>query len=194
MPLIKDNAKRRNCGNQILGNTAVHFDSKFEFVGRSGGHVIEIQEFAHWYANLNKSTPVLVEMYKDLERAVCWLNAIGIGAVGTAGGAGVAETIKSGSVKEGLKKAAGRLAGRGAVIEEIGKRAGLRIGPAKAGVAGMAVAVAGTIYCAHAVETMEEIKKILMDRHQKGDMTDEQFKRVFGPDVNPADVKKYCEM
>jgi hypothetical protein len=194
MPLIKNSAKRRNCGNQILGNTADHFDSNSEFVGRLGGQVIEIREFPHWYANFNKFTPVLVEMYKDLEHAVRWLNAIGIGAVGSAGGAGVAETIKSGSVKEGLKKTAGRLAGRGAVIEEIGKRAGLRIGPARAGVAGMAVAVAGTIYCAHAVETMEEIKKVLMDRHQKGDMTDEQFRRVFGPDVDPADVKDYWEM
>jgi hypothetical protein len=194
VPTIKEHAQRNRALNEIRGNLSGHFAINSEFVGRTATIAAMMQELPHWYANLNKPTAILVEMYKDLERAVWWLNAIGIGAVGGAGSAGVAEAIKTGSVKEGIKKTVGRLAGRGAVIEEIGKRAGLRIGPGKAGAVGVAVAVAGTLYYANAVATMEEIKKIIMDRYQKGEVTDDQFKKVFGSDINPVDVKKYWEM
>ena len=41
---------------------------------------------------------------------------------------------------------------------------------------------------------MEQIKNILRDRFQKGDMTNEQYKKVFGSQIDPDDVKKYWEM
>lgn len=41
---------------------------------------------------------------------------------------------------------------------------------------------------------MEEIKSILRDRFQKGDMTNEQYKSVCGSQIDPDDVKKYWEM
>jgi len=41
---------------------------------------------------------------------------------------------------------------------------------------------------------MEEIRTILKDRYQKGDMTDDQFRIVFGEVIDPTLVKKYWEM
>jgi hypothetical protein len=193
MPLIKDHAKRRNYGNQILGNTAGHFDSNSEFVGRLGGHVIEMQEFPHWYDNLNKPTAVLVEQYKDIERTVYWLNKAGWGGAGGAAGAGVAEYLKKGSVGDAAKKVGARVIGKGAIAEALQTRFATRL-PKAAGVAGVVIIAAGSIAYYSGLQQMEDIKKILLHRFQGGDMTDEQFRRVFGDEVDPTLVKKYWQM
>jgi hypothetical protein len=193
MPVIPNKSDRRNYGNQILGNTRGVFDPYSEFVGGLGSNVIMMQEFPHWFANLGRSTEQLVEIYADLERTVYWLNKAGWGAGAAAVGAGIAQTIEKGSVKEGAKRAIDRLAGRSAIIEALQKRFGARLGAA-AGVAGVVVIVGGTIAYHSALQQMEEIRNILIDRFHNGQMTDEQFRRVFGDQVDPTLVKKYWEM
>ncbi len=193
MPAIADKSARRNYGNQILGNTSGVFDPYSEFVGGLGSNVIMMQEFPQWYANLGKSTAQLVEIYADLERTVYWLNKAGWGAGMAAGGAGIAEAIDKGSVKSGAKRGVDRLVGRSAIIEALQKRFGARLG-ATAGVAGVVVIVGGTIAYHSALQQMEEIRNILLDRFHSGQMTDEQYKQVFGTQVDPALVKKYWEM
>jgi hypothetical protein len=61
-------------------------------------------------------------------------------------------------------------------------------------VAGVVVIVGGTIAYHSALQQMEEIRNILLDRFHSGQMTDEQYKQVFGTQVDPALVKKYWEM
>ncbi len=56
------------------------------------------------------------------------------------------------------------------------------------------VIVGGTIAYHSALQQMEEIRNILLDRFHSGQMTDEQYKQVFGTQVDPALVKKYWEM
>ncbi len=193
MPVIAEKSARRNYGNQILANTSGVFDQYSEFVGGLGSNVIMMQEFPHWFANLGRSTEQLVEIYGDLERTVYWLNKAGWGAGVGAGGAGIAEAIDKGSVKAGVKRGVDRLAGRSAIIEALQKRFGARMA-AGAGVAGVVVIVGGTIAYASALQQMEEIRNILLDRFHDGKMSDEQFRKVFGDQVDPTVVKKYWEM
>jgi hypothetical protein len=193
MPLIKDRNKRTNYGNQILQNTRGHFEPYSEFVGRVGTHMAMMQVVPHWYANLSKSTAELVEQYKDIERCVYWLNKAGWGGAGGAAAAGVAEYIKEGSVKAGAKKAANRVIGKGAIAEALEKRYAAKL-PKAAGVAGVVLIAGGTIAYYGGLQAMEDIKAILIDRFQKGDMTDEQYRRVFGDEIDPTLVKKYWEM
>ncbi|QFQ89146.1 hypothetical protein F8A10_17315 [Paracoccus kondratievae] len=54
--------------------------------------------------------------------------------------------------------------------------------------------VGGSITYYAGLDRMEEIKEILIDRFHSGDMTDAQFREVFGQDLRPEDVKKYWEM
>jgi len=193
MPLIKDKAKRRNYGNQILGNTSGHFEPYSEFVGRLGSHVIQMQEFPQWYDNLNKPTAVLVEQYKDIERTVYWLGKAGWGGVGSAGGAALAEGIKKGTIGDAAKKGAARVLGKGAIAEALEGRYASRLGKG-AGVAGVVIIAAGTIAYYSGLQQMEDIKEILLHRFQNNEMTDEQYRRVFGNETDPTLVKKYWEM
>lgn len=193
MPLIKNKNDRHNYGNQILANTQGHFASNSNFVGRLGTHVIMMQELPAWYQNLNKSTDVLVEQYLDIERTVNFLNKVGYGSAGGAAAAGAAEMIKKGTVKEAAKKTAERFVGKGAIQEAIVGRIGQRAASAAPWV-GAIIIVGGNLAYHGGLEQMEEIKNILRDRFQKGDMTNEQYKKVFGSQIDPDDVKKYWEM
>ncbi|MBL3563161.1 hypothetical protein [Rhodovulum sulfidophilum] len=201
VPTIKSHDERNKVLNEIRGNLASKFDANSVFVSATARLAVTMQEFPQWYNHLNKSTTELVEMYKDLERARYIVGFLAIGVGSTAGGAaaaGAGEVLKSGGTKEawqrGAMKVGRRLTGQGPILEELSKKAVPRLGAARAGVIGVVVGVGATVLVAHASERMEEIRTILKDGYQKGDMTDDQFRIVFGEVIDPTLVKKYWEM
>ncbi|MCG7509263.1 hypothetical protein [Mesorhizobium retamae] len=194
MPAIKEKPKRRDYGNSILQNAGAHFGANSRFVSAVGSVVIMMQEFPAWYDDFNKSATELAEQYQDLERAVYWLEIVGIGAGGSAVAAGVGKGIETGSVKEGAKKLGGRLAGKGAILEGIDKRLAARGLTRVAGIAGAVVVIGGTVAYYSALQEMEQIKSIMIHKFQNGEASDEDYKKVFGNDSRPELVKKYWEM
>lgn len=200
VPTIKSHSERNRTLNEIRGNLDTTFDPYSTYVGATASVAVMMQEFPEWYDFLNKSTRELVATYKDLERGKYWLGSLAIGTTaGGAAAAGIGEAIKSGvTTGEGRKNAAikfgRRLTGQGPIVEELSKKAAPRIGAGRAGLFGVAIGVGATVLVAHASDRMEEIRSVLMDRFQKGDMTDTQFREVFGGMVDPSLVKKYWEM
>lgn len=66
--------------------------------------------------------------------------------------------------------------------------------PARAGVVGAVVVVGGTLAYYNALEQQEEIRLIIMQRFQEGEVTDDQFREVFGDRIDPSLLKKYWEL
>lgn len=66
--------------------------------------------------------------------------------------------------------------------------------PARAGLISAVVVVGGTLAYHNALEQQEQIRDILMMRYQEGDVTDDQFRDVFGDRIDPAMLKKYWEL
>ncbi|RVV98312.1 hypothetical protein EKE94_05120 [Mesobaculum littorinae] len=194
VPTIEDHGERNRALNEIRGNLAPYRQEMADFIGVTAGLAVQMQEFPYWFDHQHRDTDALVEQYKTLSWTVYVLGVLGIGAGTGAAVAGAVEASKSGSVRQGAARATERLLGRGPVLEEIQRRMGPRIGVGRAGVAGAVVAVGGTIAYYSAIEQMEDIRAVLMHRFQEGDMTDDQFREVFGEYIRPQDIKKYWEM
>lgn len=194
VPTIKDHSERNRAVNEIRANLAGQFDEYSPFVYQTGRLAVQMQEFPSWFNHLNESTGVLIAQYKNLELAVSILGKIGIGAGAGALVAGGVEASQSGSVRAGTKRTIERLAGRGPAIQEVQRRLGLRFSPKAAGVAGAVVIVGGTIIYYSSLERMEDIRAVLMHRFQKGELSDDQFREVFGDLIDPSNIKRYWEM
>jgi hypothetical protein len=197
MPAIKEKPKRREYGNQILQNAGKYFGSSSVFVGTVGAQVIMMQEFPVYYARLGKSSSALAQEYRDLENTVYWLKWAGFGSATTGiGGAATKKLIESGSIKDGAKEALKKAVGKGGVVDAATARAGARFpkGARAAGVAGAVAIALGTLAYYNCIEEMEKVKTVMLDRYQRGEASDEDFKTVFGKDISPTDVKKYWEM
>lgn len=194
VPTIEDHSDRNRALNEIRANLAGQFDNYSVFTGRTASLAVQMQEFPYWFNHLNESTDTLVRQYKNIEFGTGILGAIVVGSGVGAGVAGATEWSKSGSVRTGAKKTAERLAGRSAAVEELQRRIGARISPRAAGIAGAAVMVGGTLAYYGGLERMEEIRAVLMHRFQNGEMSDDQFRDVFGKSIDPDDIQRYWEM
>lgn len=192
MPLLRVQPERHTYGNDILGATRDYFETYSPFVLRLGGVVIMMQEFPYYFTNLNLSTDKLVAKYKSIELQNSILKKLGFGGVSGAGAAGLAEAIKKGSVTEGAKKFATRAAGQGALQEAIVGRFGA-IAPKVVGAVGVVFIIGGTVAYYSGEQQLAEMRAILMHRFQKGDMTQDQYRDVFGSQVDPSAIKKYWE-
>jgi len=194
VPTIKSEDERTRVLNEIRANLAGIYDPYSVFAFKTAQLASMMIILPHWYDHTNEDTDVLVEQYRSISFAT---RSLGVIAVGTGGGAvvaGVVETSKTGSPVEGLKKTAGRLAGRGPAGEELQRRMGLKFGARFAARASGVLAVGSTVLYHRGIERMEEIKAVLMHRYQSGQMTDDQFRRVFSEIPNPEDIQKYWEM
>jgi len=180
--------------NEIRGNLAGHFCQWSVFVGRTAMISAQMQELPHWFQHQNASTEVLIKRYKSLSTGIFILQSLGIGATGSATTAGIAQGSKEGSVRTGAKRAGQRLAGQGPLLEEIQRRIGSRLTPAKTNIVGAVVVVGGAMVYFNALEQQEELRLIIMQRFQEGEVTDDQFREVFGDRIDPAMLKKYWEL
>lgn len=194
VPTIKEHSKRNRAVNEIRANLSGQFSNYSVFTGRTARLAVQMQEFPYWFDHLNAKTKVLISQYKNLELAVSVLGKIGIGAGAGALVAGGVEASKSGSLKQGAKVMTERLVGRGPAIKEAQRRLGLRFSPKAAGVAGAVVIIGGTLIYYSALERMEDIRAVLMHRFQKGELTDDQYREVFGDTIDPDTIKRYWEM
>ena len=125
-----------------------------------------MQELPHWFQHQNASTEVLIKRYKSLSTGIFILQSLGIGATGSAITAGIAQGSKEGSVRTGAKRAGQRLAGQGPLLEEIQRRIGSRLTPAKTNIVGAVVVVGGAMVYFNALEQQEELRLIIMQRFQ----------------------------
>ncbi|KZK92589.1 MULTISPECIES: hypothetical protein [unclassified Pseudovibrio] len=204
MPVIPDKSERRQYGNEILQNAHSAFPPQkgsmtSEFHGGVASQVIMMQEFPAWYAKLDKSPAELVEIYKDLEATVWWLERVGIGVAGGsvigAGKVAATEMLDTGSIREGMKKAGKRFMGQDALLDALKKRLGQHAPKlARAGGVIGAIVIASAVVAYHAAkEQMEEIKSIMMIKYQNGEATHEQFSAVFADGVDPEYLTQYWE-
>lgn len=122
------------------------------------------------------------------------LQSLGIGAVGSAAAAGIAEGSKTGSLRAGFDRFGRRVLGQGPLLEEVQRRVGNRVTPARAGIVGAVVVIGGTLAYHNALEQQEQIREIIMHRFQEGNVADAQFRDVFGDRIDPANLKKYWEL
>lgn len=194
VPTIEDQGARNRTLNEIRGNLAGNFDTYAPFVMETARVAVMMQEFPHWYNHLNESTEVLIERYKALSTGILILQALGVGAIGSAAAAGVAEGSKQNSVRAGLERGARRAVGQGPLLEEAQRRMGTRLTPARAGIIGAVIVVGGTLAYHNALEQQETIREIIMHRFQEGDVTDAQFREVFGTAIDPSNLKLYWEL
>lgn len=197
VPTIDEKSERNRVLNEIRGQLLGHFDPYSDFTGRTGTVAAFMQELPHWYADLNKPTATLVEMYQGIETGKKILGYVAIGAGATSAGAGSAaagEYVKTGDARQAAIKGGRRLIGQGPLLEELSKKSVPRLGAARLGAAGVVVAVGATVLYQHANERLEELRAILLDRFHAGDMTDEQYRTVFGTQHDPSHIKKYWEM
>ncbi len=87
-----------------------------------------------------------------------------------------------------------RLAGQGPLLEEMQRRTGNRMTSARAGIIGAVIVVGGTLAYHNALEQQEQIREIILHRYQEGQVTDEQYRDVFGERSNPDYLKKYWSL
>lgn len=191
VPTMKDHAARNRTLNEIRGNLRGHFDTWSPFVTQTARVAVMMQECPHWYNYLNQSTAVLIERYKSLATGIRVLQALGVGTGASAAAAGIAEASKQNSVRAGVERGARRLAGQGPLLEEIQRRTRLRVTPARAGIVGAVVIIGGTLAYHNALEQQEQIRKVIMHRFQNNEVTDAQFRDVFGDRIAPSNLKKY---
>lgn len=64
----------------------------------------------------------------------------------------------------------------------------------QAGIVGAAIVIGGTLAYHNALEQQEQIREIIMHRFQEGEVTDAQFRDVFGDRIDPGNLKKYWEL
>lgn len=194
VPTIEAQTERRRALNGLMAPLRESFDDHSPFVGRLGFVAIAMQEFPHWFPDLSTSTETLVQQHVWLWRAQIALGAVALGTTAKgAPSAGVAEWIKTRSARQGLAKAAGRAMGRGELAEAVMTR----MSPATAAranpwILGASAAATAAVFAAN--ERLGEIRAMLMHRYQSGDMTDEQYARVFGDTPHPESVGRYWEL
>lgn len=200
VPTIEAKADRNQELNRIRSNLSGHFEMYSRFVDATARLAAQMQEFPHWFNHLSLSTVDLIDRYKSLTTGINVLKALGIGATGGAIAAGIAHGSKEGSVREGVKRTAQRLAGQGQLLEEAQRRLGARLSPKRAGVIGVVTVVGGTLAYRNALEQQETIREIIMKRFQEGAeakekfrVSEEQFRDVFGDTIDPSNIKKYWD-
>ncbi|MBL3584046.1 hypothetical protein JMM61_01470 [Rhodovulum sulfidophilum] len=194
VPTIEDHGERNRALNEIRGNLRGEFDAWSPFATETARVAAMMQELPNWFNHLNESTEALVERYKSLSTAIRILQYLGVGATGSAIAAGLAEGSKQNSVRAGVERGARRAAGQGPLLEEVQRRARIRMTPARAGIVGAAIIIGGTLAYHNALEQQEQIREIIMHRFQEGEVTDAQFRDVFGDRIDPANLKKYWEL
>lgn len=195
VPTIEDHGERNQALNEIRGNLGGEFGKWSPFVGETAGVAAMMQELPYWFDHLSESTEVLIERYKSLSTAIRVLQALGLGAGGgSAILGGLAEASKQNSVRAGVERGARRAVGQGPFLEEIQRRAKIRMTPARAGIVGAVIIVGGTLAYHNALEQQEQIREIIMHRFQDGKVTNAQFRDVFGDRIDPANLKKYWEL
>lgn len=194
VPTIESHADRNTTLNEIRANLRGEFSTWSPFVTKTAQIAVLMQELPHWFNHLNEDTDVLVEQYKSIETAVFYLKLMGMGASAGAAVSAGTEWSKTGSLRDGVTKGGQRLIGQGPVVQEIQRRVGTRISPRVGGVIGAVLIVGGTLAYYNGLERMEEIKAVLMHRFQNGEMSDEQFRDVFGNEIDPSLVKKYWDL
>lgn len=194
VPTIEAKSDRNRTINEIRSNLSGHFDEWSPFVTTTAGVAAMMQELPHWFDHLSASTEDLIERYKSLSTGIFILQSLGIGATGGAIAAGLAQGSREGSVRAGVTRLGQRAAGQGPLLEEAQRRLGSRLTPARAGIIGAVVVIGGTLAYYNAIEQQEAIREIIMHRFQEGNVTDDQFREVFGDRINPAHLKKYWEL
>ncbi|MFV0474083.1 MAG: hypothetical protein ACK5MQ_07730 [Pikeienuella sp.] len=194
VPTIKSKAVRNRTLNEIRGNLSGHFDNYSVFVGATARVAVQMQEFPDWFNHLNASTEDLIARYKSLSTGIFMLKSLGIGATGGAVAAGLAQGSKEGSVRAGAKRFGQRLAGQGPLLEEAQRRLGTRMSPGRAGVVGAVVVIGGTLAYHSALEQQKAIRDIIMSRYQNGEVGQDQFRDVFGNEIDPSNIKRYWEL
>lgn len=194
VPTIPDKAGRLETVNEIRENLDDHFDMWSGFIPRTAAIAGLMVDFPYMFSKLNQSTVALIEEYKSLSTGIRILQALGVGAGLGAGAAGLAEASKQNSVRAGLERGARRLAGQGPLLEEAQRRMNLRLTPARTGIVGAVVIIGGTLAYNSAIEQQEQIRAIIMDRFQKGEVSDDQFREVFGDEIDPSNLKRYWEL
>lgn len=193
MPTIDDKPKRRTYGNSVLQASGAVFltTGRFssEFHGGVSQHVISMQEFPSWYRALNASPQELADTYEVCKAVAFWLGLFGVGAgvvgAGPAIVEGVTEAISKRSIEAALRQAIRRFAGNSALLEAMAARSALFTGPVLVGL----IAGATIAYYA-AIDRMSEIATIMLHRYQRGDVSDEIYRRI-SPEIDPSFIKKY---
>lgn len=196
MPVVEEHFERHRYGHAVLNTAGSGFDKWSPFVGKVGSHVIMMQEYPHFYANLSRSSVELADTFESLLSIAFWLRLMGIG-VGISGltkgmADGLAEGIKKASVREGIERAVRRLSGQGALHEALSIRLGSRFAFAT-GVIGAALVVGGTIAYFSAIEQMEQIQEIMLHRYQSGDVSADIYGRVL-TEIDPSRISKYWQL
>ena len=119
---------------------------------------------------------------------------VGLDANRRALAAGAGEYVDKGSIRAGLAKAARRALGQGPFVEALAGRAKTAAGVARANALGLGLSAAATAVWLASGERMDEIKAMLMHRYQSGDMTSEQYQKVFSDRPHPDSVDRYWEV
>ena len=197
VPSIKGQSQRNSAVNSIRAPLGESFELSSVFVWKTAVLAQEMQHSPSWFADLERSTEAMVSQHEALGWARVILATAAIGTTATsAASAGAAEGIKGGSTRDVATKVARRLAGQGPVIEETIKRAS-RAGAGAAlrwNAIGAGVSVGATAVWFASGERMREIEAVLIHRHQSGQMTPEQYTRVFGATPAPQAVVPYWKL
>ncbi len=191
VPTIESQAERRRALNDARGNLTGHFDPYSVFVGKTAQITAQMQQTPDWWNHLNRPTEELVDSYLSLGLAIQALKLAGLGAGSGAAAAGATEAVKTGSVNAGIRRAGERAIGKGGLLDETIKK--LTRGGRLSTPAGLAVTIGGTVLYTSAVDKQAHIREILHDRYQKGEMSDDDFRKVFGDQFDPSRMKKYWE-
>ena len=194
VPAIEVKATRRKVLNDLRAPLGEVFEPYAPFVTRTAQVAISMQEHPTWHPDLQTPTDDLVAQHVGLWWASAILKGAGMGLAPGALGAAAGEYVKSRSPRGAVEKGARRAIGQGPLLEELGKTRVIGMTRAGAGMASLGVAATGTVAYFAAVERMKEIEAILMHRFQSGDLTNEQFRTVFGDRIEPDIIKRYWEM
>lgn len=190
--MIRERAKLRSAGNDILQATQPDFDKWGPFVGILGRNIATVQAVpAHF--NIMRLTPgQLAQSYKRLATLNWLLETGGLVGGASAASAGAADVIKKGSIVEGAKKTVGRLAGKGPISEVLVDKYGPGSGTRAVGLALVAAAVAKLVH-ESGKRQMAEIRALAQHEFQRGNASEKNFTDVFGDSIDPSSIRKYWE-
>ncbi|MDJ0276182.1 hypothetical protein QLH51_05095 [Sphingomonas sp. 2R-10] len=181
MPTVRDKARRRAYGTEVLENAAklmpLDHPRNGQFHWRLRELVISMQEFPAWHAILRKDNKSLVNDYLNLRLIVGGMSLAGMGGLAGIGG----DAIKGGIA--GGQRAATASAGRvGNVVR--GALSGGR-GAATGGLAGTLglVWVVGSVAYVAIEQNMIDLGNEITRRYQEQKMPVELYQKAFGEDV-----------
>lgn len=191
-PAIPEKSVRRKALNDIRAPITILFGEHSPFMYQTSRHHGTMQALPGHYAEWDEDTEALVTRHESIKVARTFIKAVGAAPGAGAVGAGVAEWMKERDVRAGVRRGAHRAIGHGPLMEQV-SRSGIG-GRLALGLGGVAISAAFGVAYLKGGERLAEIEAILIHRFQSGEMTAEQYARVFGDAVDPAAIRKYWEM